>query len=269
MIFSFDKSIDGSVENPMSPSPRAIPWSSNLLKVISVFCATILLLLLLILCTIWGKYRSLYSATIGDRLLLSVIKRTEEPTFRYVTAYNKEGKLLRKEDIEKTTVDVLKPIIFLINGLDKREASSDMWCKDLLEGYLEKQIQNVFLVEWHFDPKLPNLVKKIQSTGTYLAEFISGIFSKTKETYLDIHLIGVLVGSQVAAVAGERLWELAGRKVNRITALNPNYYVINMGIDIRNANFIDVVYNAKELGQDGHVRFYVDGRNCKEGKALH
>lgn len=266
MIFSFD----GSEDSPMSPTPREIRWSLNLLKIISVFCATILLLVLLFLCTIWGKYRSLFSARIGDHLLLSVIKHAEEPTFRYVTAYNKKGKILRREDIEKTTVDVLKPIIFLINGLDKREASGDMWCKDLLEGYLKKQIQNLFLVEWHFDPKFPNPVKEIQSTGTYLAEFISGIFNKTKETYLDIHLIGVLVGSQVAAVAGERLWELAGRKVNRITALNPNYYVINMGIDIRNANFIDVVYNARELGHDGHVRFYVDGRNCKEGKkALH
>ncbi|XP_044258124.1 lipase member H-like [Tribolium madens] len=198
------------------------------------------------------------------------VKGVDEPTFRYVTAYNKEGRLLRSEDIEKTTVNVLKPIIFIINGVDKPEGKSDAWYKDLMEEYLSKQVHNVFLVDWEFDSKFYSS-NQTQSIGFFLSEFIETLFNKTGESYLDIHLVGVLAGSRVAAVAGKRVLELTGRKVNRITALDPTYYLINdenTKTDIRDANFVDVVYSDlskfAKLPEEGHVRFYIDDKKCKE-----
>ncbi|XP_068910151.1 lipase member H-like [Tenebrio molitor] len=201
---------------------------------------------------------------------LSCIKGVEEPTFRYVTAYNKEGQLMRTEDIEKTSVNVLKPIIFIINGLDKGAAKSDAWYKDLMEEYLERQVHNVFLVDWKFDSK-SHASNQTQSTGFFVGEFIRVIFNKTGESYLDIHLVGVLAGSRVAAVAGKRVLELTGRKVNRITALDPTYYLINdenAKIDIGDANFVDVVHSdLSKFGkfpEEGHVRFYLDDEECRK-----
>lgn len=178
-------------------------------------------------------------------MIKSVIIGIDKPTFRYVTAYNKEGRLIRPENIERTTINVLKPIIFLINDADKPEDN----LKPLTEAYLSKQLHNVFLVSWNSP----------ESTGIFLSEFISNLFNKTRESYLDIHLVGVSAGSYVAA-------ELT-RKVNRITAIDPTSDVI-----LKNANFVDVVYSDLskfgKLKQEGHVRFYLDSRNCKKGENL-
>jgi len=193
-----------------------------------------------------------------------------EPTFRHVTSYNKVGRLLTKENLEKNTVNVLKPIIFIINGLDQQDVEGDAWYKDLMDEYLEKQIHNVFLVDWKFDSK-SHASNQFQSTGYSVADFIQVMFDKTREPVLDIHLVGVLAGSQVAGIAGKRLSELTSKKVNRITALDPTYYLINdknADLGRENANFVDVVHsNTKKFGklkQDGDVRFYVVDEDCIE-----
>lgn len=187
-----------------------------------------------------------------------------------MTAYNKEGRFLTKENLEKHTVNVLNPVVFIINGVNKTEFPGNVWFESLMEGYLEKQVNNVFLVDWKFDPKW----NRIESTGNALADFIHCLFNRTGESYLDIHLVAVLAGSQVASVAGKRLSDLISQQVNRITALDPTYYLINDGnvkLGGENANFSDAIFS--DLGEFhknndkeyGNARFYVDDEECKGG----
>ncbi|KAJ8927622.1 hypothetical protein NQ314_019900 [Rhamnusium bicolor] len=136
-------------------------------------------------------------------------------------------------------------------------------------------INSSFTVDWNLTPPLESAsINKAHSIGLAVADFIATIFNKTGETYLDIHLVGISLGCEVAASAARHVSELSGRKINRITGLDPTYYLINDGGDLRklsakNADFVDVVHTnlskrTGELEQIGHVDFYVDdlGDNC-------
>lgn len=74
-----------------------------------------------------------------------VLSQDTGPTFQYVTSYNKEGRFMTKDDIEKESVNVLKPIIFIIGGLTNADKKGNSWSTDLRDAYLEKLIHNVFV----------------------------------------------------------------------------------------------------------------------------
>lgn len=111
-------------------------------------------------------------------------------------------------------------------------------------------------------------IKKAHSAGSTVADFIATIFNKTGEDYLSIRLVGVSLGCEVAASAALRFQELSRRKINRITGLDPAYYLISnkgepMKLSPESADFVDVVHtNLDETfgksKQIGHVDFFVD-----------
>lgn len=119
-------------------------------------------------------------------------------------------------------------------------------------------------------------VNKAHSAGSTVADFIATIFNKTGEGYLDIHLVGVSLGGEVAASAALRFQELSGRKINRITGLDPAYYFINDNgeqrrLSAETADFVDVVRtnlggSDEGLKQTGHVDFFVDDLGSNKGK---
>ncbi|XP_018579052.1 lipase member H [Anoplophora glabripennis] len=203
----------------------------------------------------------------------AVLSETREPTFKYVTSYNKEGRFMTKDDIEKLSVNVLKPIIFIIGGLTNTDKKNDSWSTDLQDAYLEKLVHNVFIVDWCLPaPPESSSINKAHSAGLAVADFIATIFNKTEEDYLNIHLVGVSLGCEVAASAAERLRDLSGRKINRITGLDPAYYLINDKGEQRklaagNADFVDVVHtNLTDIcEQIGHADFCVDDVGINKG----
>ncbi|KAJ8919210.1 hypothetical protein NQ315_012198 [Exocentrus adspersus] len=196
----------------------------------------------------------------------AVFSEEVQPTFKYVTSYNKEGRFMTKNDIEKSSINVLKPIIFVIGGLTNDDKNGDSWSRDLQDAYLEKFIHNVFIVDWNVTSPLDSdALTKARSAGLTVADFIATIFNKTGEAYLDIHLVAVSLGCEVAASAAGRFADISSRKINRLTGLDPAYYLISNGNELKlspeNADFVDVV-NTKlngDLKQTGHVDIFVDG----------
>lgn len=182
------------------------------------------------------------------------------PTFKYVTSYVPNGKYIQISEVQKNTVNVLQPVIFIINENDNPNAS-----QDLVAQYLDRQINNVFVVDWN----------QADATSTRTAcsdvgDFITTVFNRTGEQYLNVHLVGVLTGAGVAAGAAQRVRE-SSLKINRITALDPTYYSINWDAALLrggNANFVDVVRTKfdKENETLGDVDFYVYDEECIKGK---
>ncbi|KAJ8949020.1 hypothetical protein NQ318_005194 [Aromia moschata] len=191
-----------------------------------------------------------------------------QPTFKYVTSYNRDGRFMTAADIERTSVNVLKPIIFIIDGFTDEDKRGDLWSKDLRDAYLEKFVHNVFIVDWNL-PSPPDSasINEARSAGAIVADFIETIFIKTGEAYLEIHLVGVSLGYDVAVSAARRL-SASSRRINRITGLDPSYYLIKNGTgsegpSTENSDFVDVVHSnlsrVDETKQIAQVDFYLDG----------
>ncbi|KAL7036300.1 hypothetical protein ACKWTF_008772 [Chironomus riparius] len=85
----------------------------------------------------------------------------------------------------------------------------------------------------------------------------------------DVHIIGFSLGAHVAGVAGSKLQFWSGKKVGRITGLDPAlpYFEdtsnTEIMLDSSDADFVDVIHTcAGVLGHDknlGHVDFYPNG----------
>ncbi|KAL3279245.1 hypothetical protein HHI36_016758 [Cryptolaemus montrouzieri] len=184
-----------------------------------------------------GNYPSGYFYLLS--LLLTLTICSAELTFKYITLYNKEGRLTHKDDLHKESVNVLKPIIIIINGLD---SSDNAWVNALIEEYLEKQVHNIFLLELDENRQEEDKNGNMVSTG--VKEFLDELYVQTGEKYLHWHMIGI------AGPAFEVALDV-GRKMS--TTL----------IDVVHSNIRK--FNT-ELENYGHVDFFIDDINCKENK---
>ncbi|XP_044761658.1 uncharacterized protein LOC123318936 [Coccinella septempunctata] len=110
---------------------------------------------------------------------------SSELTFKYLTLYNKEGRLMKKEDLQKDSVNVLKPITVVINGLS---STDNAWVNALMDEYLEKQVHNVFLLELEDHEEV---MKNDTFISNEITEFLNEIYNRTGEEYLHWHIIGI------------------------------------------------------------------------------
>lgn len=96
-----------------------------------------------------------------------------------------------------------------------------------------------------------------KKAGAALGDFIGTLLNKTGEKYMAFHLVGTDVAAEDLNVASRRISETSGRRVNRITLLDPH---VDVGTFRRpEADFVDVVHVSDGgRGQPlGDVDFYV------------
>lgn len=198
-----------------------------------------------------------------------------DPKFTYLTSYDSQGRIMKRDDIEKNSVNVLKPIVFIIG---EPETEADVEINELISAFLRKQIHNVFKVG--LSKNSENGTEKI-SDSKEIADFINTIYSKTEEKYLHIRLVGLAAGFSVAVGAAVGISDAqGGRKVDRITGIDPPYPAnenggppspSSQGRYEENANLVDVVHSNLlkfdgRLVRLGHVDFYVDDEICDQVK---
>ncbi|XP_045465909.1 pancreatic triacylglycerol lipase-like [Harmonia axyridis] len=199
--------------------------------------------------------------------LLALDLCSSELTFKYLTLYNKEGRLMKKEDIQKDSVNVLKPITVVINGLSSVD---NAWVNALVDEYLEKQVHNVFLLDLEDHEEV---MKNDTIMSEQITDFIGEIYNKTGEEYLHWHIIGISSSGFYTAIDVGRKMFNNYRKVDRITGIDPTYHLIEIREDLfvdhdDAANLVDVVHSNThkfkgELKSYGHVDFYIVDINCR------
>lgn len=165
--------------------------------------------------------------------------------FKLVTSYDRNGREVNVEQLKRGSINPLKRVIML--------AAAKEYGELLSESYLEKDNYNVFAVEWS---------GTTEDAGNEVGLFLEKLFNATGERYLDIHLNGVENGSEVCRKAAAEVLKLAGRKVNRLTEIQPT----NFENDSGKADFVDVVSCAKAVGTGGtrgDIDFYIADK--KEG----
>lgn len=131
---------------------------------------------------------------------------------------------------------------------------------------------NVIVVDWGKLANLPcypSAAFNTRQAGECTAAFLMGLQMNNTMFNIDkVHAIGFSLGAHVASFASNVLENSTGKKLTRITGLDPALPFFSSGsfdwkLDKSDADFVDVIHtNAGIFGKidpSGHVDFYVNG----------
>lgn len=173
--------------------------------------------------------------------------------FRYLTSYDRTGRLLTAATLEKSTINVLKNTIVIIADLAGIDEAENY--KFLINELFEKDNYNVFLITRNTNSEIKYKVS-VDGMGNMVGDFLAALIKKT-EPYITIHLVGYKSGTEIAGIAAKNVLSQTGVKISRITALSP---LSDLSALKDGAKFVDVVHERDEKGA-GDVDFYLEGDN--------
>ncbi|CAG9830866.1 unnamed protein product [Diabrotica balteata] len=168
---------------------------------------------------------------------------------------------------EGTSNSIIKekdvPTVLIIHGWTTDDTSP--WYRPLRDEYFKQGPHNIIFLNWS---KAGNKTYHVSSAnvrpvGKSIAQFLVA----SKVNLSKVHLIGHSLGSQLTCYIGQFVQELSGRKVGRITALDPAgplWSNPDMSererLSYHDADFVDVIHTDIQLSgytkPIGHVDFY-------------
>lgn len=125
------------------------------------------------------------------------------------------------------------------------------WCKDFTKAYAKMGNFNIIVVDWstHGDGDYMSASLAAFPVADKMGDFIVKVHEKLKIPYKNFHLVSHSLGCQVAGFIGKRVYNVTGRKIGRITALDPAAPIFELPgvnsdarLDRDDANFVDVVH---------------------------
>ncbi|XP_055381689.1 uncharacterized protein LOC129612195 [Condylostylus longicornis] len=144
--------------------------------------------------------------------------------------------------------------------------------KEIQEEYLKINSTNVIAVDWGrlvILPCYPSAAVNTKQAGECIATFLQNLQKINSEFEPNnVHIIGFSLGAHVAGFASNALEKSIGKKINRITALDPALPLFatsraSRKLDSSDAEFVDVIHtNLGIFGKiepSGHVDFYING----------
>nr|XP_023021819.1 phospholipase A1-like isoform X1 [Leptinotarsa decemlineata] len=189
--------------------------------------------------------------------------------FRDSTA---DYKILTEGNVANESLDKTIPTVLLIHGWTTDDTSP--WFAPIREEYFKLGPHNVFYINWSVAGNKSYEVSSanVKPVGKFIAEFL--IASEVPQQR--IHIIGHSLGSQLAGFIGKSMFQLTGKKIGRITALDPagpKFGRPEMTDDEKmcekDAEFVDVVHtDIQHYGYTepiGHVDFYPNGGQHQPG----
>ncbi|XP_026498627.1 lipase member I-like [Vanessa tameamea] len=187
------------------------------------------------------------------------IDKTEKRTF----SIDKAFQTLTQPDV----FDITKQTKIIIHGF--RDSSQSSVTQDIAEGYNEKNMFNVLLVdaEEMMNQRYILSVHNARLIGKRLANLLGNLenFGASAD---DFHLIGVSLGAHIAGWAGKYFHKYKSHLIGRITGLDPagpcfSFAYPDQRLDKMDAKYVDVMHS-NMLMQGvieplGHADFYING----------
>lgn len=150
------------------------------------------------------------------------------------------------------------------------------WCKDLTRAYVKMGNFNIIVIDWsvYGDADYMRASMTVPAVGDKVGDFLIRMHEKLKVPYEYMHLISHSLGCQVASYVGKRVYNVTGKKLARITALDPAAPIFSVPLvgeehrlNKNDANVVDITHtDGGVLGFEnsiGTIDFYPNG-----GKAI-
>ncbi|KAJ8936148.1 hypothetical protein NQ318_010559 [Aromia moschata] len=177
------------------------------------------------------------------------------------------GKLLTKETVSQEHLDKVIPTVLLLHGW-ARDEPSNLFVPFKNEIF-KLGPHNIIYIDWSKGGTKSYTVScaNVKSLGKFITQFL--IASEVPSE--NIHLIGHYLGAQLAGFVGKAMLEMKGKRVGRITGLDPagpkfenTVVTADMRLSSKDADFVDVIHTDVQLygytAPIGHVDFYPDLR---------
>lgn len=136
---------------------------------------------------------------------------------------------------------------FLVHGWT--EHPNVTWCNNATEAYLRKGKFNVIAVNWskYGDNNYLTASMYSQPVGNVIAEWIVNLHKKKRIPLKNFHLLSHSLGCQVAAFIGKHVQVLTGKKLGRITAMDPaapifDLFDVPLRLHATDAKFVDIIH---------------------------
>ncbi|KRT80564.1 hydrolase [Oryctes borbonicus] len=161
------------------------------------------------------------------------------------------------------------PLKVLIHGWTEHNYVE--WYKNTAKAYVKKGFYNVIAIDWSSkgDEDYFTATRTVRAVGRKIGEFLVDLHDRKGVPYKNMHLISHSLGCHVAGFAGKRSYELAKRKLARITGLDPAAPIFDLTMDPgsrlskEDADFVDVIHtDGGMLGFNfpiGTVDFFPNG----------
>lgn len=177
--------------------------------------------------------------------------------------------------------DINHPTKVVVHGW--LESGTKMWVKRLKDKYFINGYHNVVLVDWQKYALLEYTfaARKSRKIGAYLGQVLISLILAEKIRIEDIHLVGHSLGAHIAGIAAKTIQKQLGKKVGRITGLDPAGPLFEKPLLVKkkkrlvkeDADFVDVIHTcAGMLGFKralGHADFFPNGgKNIQPGCGL-
>jgi pancreatic triacylglycerol lipase len=172
-----------------------------------------------------------------------------------------------------------KPTVIVIHGWlgngeeMARKFKTELW---------QKGDYNVISVDWESLATMDNLFQAGEnaiSVGAYAGQFVANLIAMSGAKHNNIHVMGFSFGAHAAGHLGRTVRDITGKKLRRVTAMDPAapYFEANpahLRLNKEDAEFVDVFHtNSDTLFNGGtsffdalgHVDFYPNGGRHQPG----
>ncbi|XP_037570554.2 pancreatic lipase-related protein 2-like [Dermacentor silvarum] len=174
-----------------------------------------------------------------------------------------------------------RPLVVIVHGFSESAAAS--WVKDMARALLKVIGANVLLVDWRRGAAAPVYSVAAANTpavGAELSVVLQQLMQGNNDSGLvphDVHIIGFSLGAHVAGFCGRHFLMHTGKRIGRITALDPAgplFEGTNVSVSRGDAEFVDVIHTNMGLldkfklglaASVGDVDFFPNGGSLQPG----
>lgn len=197
----------------------------------------------------------------------------KDVTYKLFTKENPSNEVVvSEENIESLNLDKEIKTILMIHGWTSSDLSP--WYPPLKDAFLQYGSYNIISISWHphanYDYKVS--CAYVKPVGELIARFLGKLGLKSE----NIHLIAHSLGAYVAAYTSKAYEKEFGKKIGRITALDPagpRWSNKDVKKEERlselDARFVDVIHTDIQLfgytNPIGHVDYYPNGGTDQPG----
>ena len=143
--------------------------------------------------------------------------------------------------------DSKKKAYFLFHGFNGNGLD---YAKVIAPKILLKEDSNVFSIDWSILADAPTYLTAVSNcwrVGRFLGDYTHKLSNKTELNSKNIHAIGYSLGAHAAGYLGKRYFKMTGKKVGRITGLDPAKPVLDTWfekdrLNKNDAEFVDVIH---------------------------
>lgn len=171
--------------------------------------------------------------------------------------------VIRKAEIDESSIDASKRTIIIVTNVMGLDDKANY--ERLIKNYLDFSAVNLIVVTRNLNTTIKYKLT-IHAFVNLIHDYLTTLSKRQSGDYLDFHLIGYSSGTDIAGLIGAKIFEKTGRKLPRITALNPiqdQYPTDESFLTEVCADFVDVTHtnvkNIKTVKKMGHVDFYPNG----------